>query len=323
MYFDFEDGHPDAQRVPTALSAREGVMLSIIVHLLAVIVVLVVPKLPYFVHRRAEAEAKRLAMQKPKEPMRFVFVQPRVETPARRPPDAPASDRDRMALARERPQTPKNQQPLSHGNTPEYVERSPPPSPQRMERQPGPPQPPTDQPSQNNTQNAANNASDFRLPEIVNHTPAAHDTTPAGGRPNTGPLSQVMKNLSRYAEQAAFDNPNGGNNSLSPYIQFDTKGVEFGPWLRRFIAQIKRNWFVPQAAMSLRGHVVITFNVHKSGALTDVSVIGPSAVDSFNNAAFGALASSNPTEPLPPEYPSEKAFFTVTFFYNERPAEGP
>ena len=28
---------------------------------------------------------------------------------------------------------------------------------------------------------------------------------------------------------------------------------------------------------------------------------------------------SNPTEPLPPEYPSEKAFFTVTFYYNESP----
>jgi hypothetical protein len=32
---------------------------------------------------------------------------------------------------------------------------------------------------------------------------------------------------------------------------------------------------------------------------------------------------SNPTEPLPSEYPTEKAFFTVTFFYNERPPEGP
>jgi len=28
---------------------------------------------------------------------------------------------------------------------------------------------------------------------------------------------------------------------------------------------------------------------------------------------------SNPVDPLPPEYPSEKAFFTVTFYYNERP----
>ena len=85
------------------------------------------------------------------------------------------------------------------------------------------------------------------------------------------------------------------------------------------MAQVKRNWFVPYAAMSLKGHVVITFNVHKNGAITDLTVIGPSSVDSFNNAAFNALAASNPTEPLPPEYPSDKAFFTVTFYYNEPP----
>ena len=61
------------------------------------------------------------------------------------------------------------------------------------------------------------------------------------------------------------------------------------------------------------------FNVHKDGSITDLNVAGPSGVDAFNNAAMGALSSSNPTQPLPPEYPSDKAFFTVTFFYNETP----
>ena len=32
---------------------------------------------------------------------------------------------------------------------------------------------------------------------------------------------------------------------------------------------------------------------------------------------MNALLASNPTEPLPPEYPDDKAFFTVTFYYNE------
>jgi hypothetical protein len=59
--------------------------------------------------------------------------------------------------------------------------------------------------------------------------------------------------------------------------------------------------------------------VHKNGAITDLTVIGPSSVDGFNNAAFNALAASNPTQALPPEYPSDKAFFTVTFYYNEPP----
>jgi TonB family protein len=71
--------------------------------------------------------------------------------------------------------------------------------------------------------------------------------------------------------------------------------------------------------MASKGRVVITFNVHKDGTITDLTVVGPSPVDAFNNAAFGALASSNPTVPLPPEYPADQAFFTVTFFYNEEP----
>jgi TonB family protein len=141
-----------------------------------------------------------------------------------------------------------------------------------------------------------------------------------GGRPaQSGSLGEALKNLQRYTERAGFDNPQGGNAGLGPSIQFDTKGVEFGPWIRRFIAQIKRNWFVPYAAMSLRGHSVITFNVHKDGSITDITVVAPSDIDAFNNAAFNALAASNPTQPLPPEYPSDKAFFTVTFFYNEAP----
>ena len=53
--------------------------------------------------------------------------------------------------------------------------------------------------------------------------------------------------------------------------------------------------------------------------ITDLTVVDPCPIDAFNNAAFGALSGSNPTQPLPTEYPSEKAFFTVTFFYNETP----
>ena len=73
------------------------------------------------------------------------------------------------------------------------------------------------------------------------------------------------------------------------------------------------------AAMSMTGHVVVTFNVHKDGSITDLAVAGASPIQAFNNAAYGALSASNPTQPLPPEYPSDKAFFTVTFFYNENP----
>jgi len=67
------------------------------------------------------------------------------------------------------------------------------------------------------------------------------------------------------------------------------------------------------------GHVVLTFNVHKDGTITDVEVRSPSAVDAFNDAAEAAITALNQIPPLPSEYPSEKAFFTVTFYYNDAP----
>ena len=108
-------------------------------------------------------------------------------------------------------------------------------------------------------------------------SPASHPRTTPAGRARTRAAERSDPEPAALPEQAAFDNPHGGNDSdFGPVIQFDTKGVEFGPWIRRFMAQVKRNWFVPYAAMSLRGHVVITFNVHKTGALTEVTVVGPS-----------------------------------------------
>jgi TonB family C-terminal domain len=105
-------------------------------------------------------------------------------------------------------------------------------------------------------------------------------------------------------------------------VQFDAKGVDFSPWLRRFVGQIRRNWFVPESALREKGQVVVTFRVDKTGRITDVAVRTPSSVAAFNNSAFGAVLASNPTVPLPPEYPDESAFFTVTFYFNESPPKG-
>ena len=50
---------------------------------------------------------------------------------------------------------------------------------------------------------------------------------------------------------------------------------------------------------------------------TGVVVVQPTEIDAFNLASYNAIMGSSPTEPLPPEYPDDRAFFTVTFSYNE------
>jgi TonB family protein len=318
MYFDFEDYHPDIQPVGRAISWREGVLLSIIVHLAMIIVILLFPRWFPFDEAAARARMHALEVRQAEQQPQFVFVQPRLERAVPKPPDrGDASDRDRLARAPEKAERPTNPLPFARGNTPERVEEPP----KQMARGRGPdPDPAAGQPSQNtqpsNAQRLPDSQSALQLPPQQQAPQnGLGGRAPAAG----GSLGDALRNLERYTRSESFDNQGGGGGQFGPEIQFDTKGVEFGPWIRRFIAQVKRNWFIPYAAMGQRGHTVITFNVHKDGSITDISVAGPSPIEPFNTAAFGALSGSNPTQPLPPEYPADKAFFTVTFFYNEVP----
>lgn len=313
MYIDFEDLRPDTPRVEGALSVREGVLISIIVHLLALIAIILAPEwLPESVRATPVAA---VTPQPPRDNPRFVFMQPLVDIPKPQPrPDVEASDQDRRLATIHPPLRPENALPFARGNTREreIADMAPPNRGNAPEASIARGSPD----SEAEGQMAANDPSRsmMRLPETPNGAPGLR----LGDMGTKGALGNALRNLQRYVQNQSFDNPTGSGDSQG-LIQFDSKGVDFGPWLRRFVAQVKRNWFIPQAAMIMKGHVVITFNIHRNGAITDIEVKQPSSIESFNLAAVNALMGSNPTQPLPPEYPSDSAFFTVTFLYNEDP----
>lgn len=308
IHFDFEDRYLDENVVGTAISRREGIVMSVVVHVLLALALLVGPQLPMFqpspeeLRRREQAELER---QQETESPRLVFVRPRIDIPAEQPPEqAELADLDRQAQAPEAPQIPENPLPYSLGNSPDRVEEVP------DERARGPEEQPTPEPAPQPEFEVA------RLPPSdtgVRRPPVAEPPRVSGS------LGEALRNLGRYVENERFDNPQGGNDRPGSTLQFDTRGVEFGPWARRHIAQVRRNAFFPQAAAVMSGHVVIQFNVHRSGAITDVAIVQPSSVDAFNNATYGAIMSSNPTMPLPAEYPAEQMLVTWTFYFNERP----
>jgi len=333
MYFDLQDAHPDIDRLQSAISRREGVLLSIIAHLLLTIAVLLGPRIP-FIQQLLQERAARAASQqeefaaleaaRERDSQRFVFVAPRIDTVAPAPPPiAELSDLDREARTVERSPVPTNPLPFARGDSSNRVEAEP--EVERAARGSGDGTEPAAGPG-----DADPNAGEGeRTPDLAPAPLVLADATASLGKDGRGAsgaadtgggmLGDALRNLSQVVRAESFDNRAGGDGQFGPSIQFDTKGVEFGPWIRRFIAQIKRNWFIPYAAMVLKGHVVLTFNVHKNGSITDLQIMAPSSVDAFNNSAFNALTSSNPTQALPPEYPSPQAFFTVTFYYNESP----
>ena len=331
MFLHLDDTRPDPEQIERAINLREAVVVSVLFHVGLLLLILWLPTLPWVQQLLAQPEAQAVPLVPPQQQAdrqdRFVMVEPRIdrETLRKLTRPAPMSDLDREARSRERNPNATNNQPFLRGRSAELTEAQKPAEKPKGKGPAPEPAPPAPQQEAAPQQNAANTATPPPLAQAPLPTPrpptqpvSQQPPVPRGGPPPGGALGEALRNLNRYAQDQQLNNPNGGNQ-VDPAIQFDSKGVEFGPWLRRFVAQVKRNWFVPYAAMSLKGHVVITFNVHKDGRITDLQVLRPSDVAAFNNAAMNALATSNPTMALPPEYPSDKAFFTVTFYYNESP----
>ncbi len=356
MYFDLESSRPDTQTVDGAMSRRESLLISLLAHVVILLAIWIVPTLPFVqeaVKRRAEDMARRqeqqlaLERQQEKEERRIVFVEPLFDVLSPTPPEQGfLSDEDRVARAPERALEPENSLPFARGNSfapvvaPELLEA---PRGDGLASEPaegedvGEEESVAAASSEVNTDSAEASDQDERqreldgsedigileFPEGPNEVARAASPTPEVGETRVAPplaggsLGDAIRNIERFIDQETFNNPGGGEGEFGPSIQFNTYGVEFGPWIRRFIAQIKRNWMLPQAAMTFKGHSVLTFNVHKNGALTDVTVLEPSVYSSFNTSARNALLASNPTQPLPQEYPVNTAFFTVTFYYNE------
>jgi TonB family protein len=303
MSLDFEDYRPETPSVPSAISVREGVLISLVFHLALALFLVLGPK-SWF---EATPEVVQVAQ---KEPMRYVQVMPAIDRTELAKRLAELSDQDRRSKTPEIAPKPENVMPLARGNTPERTVSTPevkaagPETP----NPPAPPSPPAPQ------QAALGDTAAKILNDPMPRPPA---------RQSGGQLGQAFRNLQQYLQTQNFDNPNSSGDEPSADIQFDSKGVDFGPWLRRFVAQIRRNWLIPQVAEMSKGRTAIQFTVLKSGMIVDIHVSQPAGIDALTLSALNAIKLSNPTSALPPEFPDDRAPFTVTFHYNEGPRESP
>lgn len=96
-----------------------------------------------------------------------------------------------------------------------------------------------------------------------------------------GPLREIFPGVAAK-RRAELDRSDLLNRNAEPglyqVIELDDRGVEFGPWVRRFRMAVQRNWVIPYEAMSKRGHVAVAADVYKNGRIADVMVTGPSEV---------------------------------------------
>jgi protein TonB len=277
------------------LSRLERALLAIVLYLVIIVIYLVVPDSVW------QAQMVQQPPPVASEPLRYVRIEPNLDRLARPKPVAPPSDLDRRMTAPEPIPKPETEAPKSVGNTSEKVTAPPPAESAKGPESPSPP---------NVSQSQA-------IPNVS--AKVAPNTSSSEPKAPAGVLGNALRNLQRYIQDENLDNPQGGGADSGPDIQFDSKGVDFGAWLRKFRAQVYRNWLIPEAAMVLHGHVSIEMTIARNGTISGIRIVQSSGISAFDTAAFNSLKLSNPTAMLPPAYPLDTISpFTVTFYYNER-----
>jgi len=118
----------------------------------------------------------------------------------------------------------------------------------------------------------------------------------------------------------------GGFNNMQPgaSILTDTEGVDFRSYINRLLATVKKNWYavMPESAMmGDQGVVVITFHINRDGSvpMPDPNLERTSGKEPLDVAAMSSIRTSNPFEPLPPQFKGPFIELRFIFFYNIRP----
>ena len=222
------------------------------------------------------------------EPLRFVFVQPRVDTASAEAAAArrPVRQGSHRAVRRSGPRTRRircRSRAAIHrsgsNECPRNVARGRGAEPEPQAGQQAEPSPPPARAGAAVCAAAACAAA------------AAAGASGAGGRAPApgGSLGDALRNLQRYVQNEQFDNPQGERRrsarrfSSTPRASSSAAGS--GGSSRRSSAT---------GSDSLRGDVDERarrhqFNVHKNGTITDLTIVGRAPIEAFNNAAFGAL----------------------------------
>ena len=239
MYFDFDDRYSDIEPVGRAINLRDGVVVSVIVHAAIFAAADLRARVPAELPARARPRERQRRAAAAEDRKRRASCSCSPSSTCRRR-SRPSARRCRTSIGRRAPseRPPAIEQPAAvrarqlvgahrvDARRDGRAARARPSNPRQRRRSR------SRRPSARSIPNA-----ESRLRHAAAAACAAAAGRHAGRRAAQPAEVRAEPNRSTTRRAAAQE--------FGPAIQFDTKGVEFGPWIRRFVAQVKRNWFVP------------------------------------------------------------------------------
>ncbi len=157
---------------------------------------------------------------------------------------------------------------------------------------------------------------------------------PAPTRPNFANPNQTAGDVVRQAAQQAAHNrgsgdyspggPGGAQQGMGTGVQIlsDTQGVDFGPYIRRILADIKRNWIplIPEEArppLNKQGETLIRFTILPDGRIAAMNLDGSSQDTAIDRACWGGITGVGQFPPLPANFKGPNLELRVDFFTNK------
>ncbi|MEW5974284.1 MAG: energy transducer TonB [Acidobacteriota bacterium] len=313
---------------------REALLSSVVLHLLAVILIMVGPDL--FPSRLAPPPNQQITQLETAKPPDYLVLPPDYQKLFRRPQTPVLSDKDRLAQGKAPKVDPQGlRMPYSEGNTKEPEQAAAPGVPEPPIALPQPSVPKGDGSSASKGgQEFAEEKNQAALqmpakPSAQQNSQSLRDVIAGLQTPGASIQSSLEKarQTGNYGYTGSgdgrglgnFDNRQPNFSVDEPTILSDTRGTDFGPWLRLIYFRVRDNWYsvIPELIRSrASGRVVIIFDVMNNGRIENLEVVRSSGLNPYDRAAISSLKLSEPFPPFPSTFSGPKISMQFTYLYN-------
>ncbi|MGH9776777.1 MAG: TonB C-terminal domain-containing protein [Candidatus Acidiferrales bacterium] len=302
--------------------SRQTVMAAAIVHLLAILIFILTPRVfpqqPETAEEKADRERTALSL---------LYIPPELTEPRPQEPDLTPEERRRAVV----------RTPITV--SPEELERVLPPPPPPGGGIPALPGAPVDESLPSSPARERERAERSEQAERPRQTVRLEDLPqrPEGQGADSLPLPSGASPGRAIEESLRRAQGGGGGaagapgegfgpmqpnlNVPGPLILSDTRGVDFGPYLARVVREVRLNWYavMPESVyLGDKGKVVIVFAIQKDGSVIagQPAIVGSSGKIHLDRPAVAAIRASQPFQPLPSEFDGEQLILQFTFLYN-------
>jgi|SRR5271165_4221055 len=299
---------------------REAAWISIIVHLILIILLAKIEWIEKYLPWHTPVARRSLTTGKD---LTYLELPTDLQKPQQRPNANIASDKNRVATTRH-PEldvkelrkilaTPPPGAPGS--SAPQVAQQQPAQSAGGFAQNQNQPAPQAQQPPQ---------IAQLQTPEKPN---IQNEFSKYGGSMSAGSAIQEATRAAA-ARRGGGGQGNGGDFGLGTgahgrqlgnlEVLSDTMGVDFGPYLKRVLHDVRENWYtaIPESAQWKKGRLTIEFAITKDGRVAGMKLVATSGDDPLDRAAWAGITGSDPFPPLPSEFGGQYLALRFTFFYN-------